>query len=486
MTLTLDLDAILADLGPRCADAAARHDADDSFVAEAYAALREALVPTEFGGGGCSHAEMCSFLRRLAQHCPSTALALSMHQHLVAAAVANYRAGRPGQALLEKVGAGEVVLVSTGANDWLDSNGRAEPVDAGFRVTAAKPFASGSPAGDVLVTSAAIAGGGEVLHFPVPLGADGVSGLGDRAALGMRGTGSQTLKLDEVFVPEEAVVLRRPQGAFHPAFAVILTVAMPIIQSAYLGVADEAASIAIAYARQTPHDPASQTLAGELENRLVAARLATEDMVRMAGNYDFTPSAELARDVLVRKTLAANAVIAVGEKAMELAGGRAYLRKTGVERLLRDLHGAQFHPLPEKRQLLFAGRLALGLDPVAGDGGDSTKVAAWCSFFPNGRRAFAPIIRHERAQCPGSIPSRCTPEPSGPGSPWRAPGIEWLPDHGARPSQGVGRGHRSADRSRGPPGFAPKLIPAERQVDDPLPRHRAREIRIRRRCSRSS
>lgn len=179
-----------------------------------------------------------------------------------------------------------------------------------------------------------------------------------------------------MFVPEDAVVLRRPPGPFHPAFAVILTVAMPIILSAYLGVADAAASIAIACAGQTTHDPASQTLAGELENRLVAARLATEHMVRLAEDYDFTPSAELTRDVLVRKTLAANAVIPIGEKAMELAGGRAYLRKTGVERLLRDLHGAQFHPLPRERQLLFAGRLALGLDPVAGDASDRTKAAA--------------------------------------------------------------------------------------------------------------
>jgi acyl-CoA dehydrogenase len=31
---------------------------------------------------------------------------------------------------------------------------------------------------------------------------------------------------------------------------------------------------------------------------------------------------------------------------------------------LRDVHGAQFHPLPEKRQQLFTGRLAMGLEPV--------------------------------------------------------------------------------------------------------------------------
>lgn len=243
-------------------------------------------------------------------------------------------------------------------------------------MTAVKPFASGSPAGDVLVTSATRAGGGEVIHFPVPLSADGVRGLDDWQAFGMRGTGSQTLKLEDVFVPEDTVVLRRPQGPFHPAFAVILMVAMPIILSAYLGVAEKAAELARDAARSGAEDPATQTLAGQLENRLVAARLATGDMVRLASGYDFQPSLELARDVLVRKTIAANAVIAAGEKAMELAGGRGFMRKTGIERLVRDLHGAQFHPLPQARQHLFTGRVAFGLDPVTGDATDREAEAA--------------------------------------------------------------------------------------------------------------
>ena len=35
-----------------------------------------------------------------------------------------------------------------------------------------------------------------------------------------------------------------------------------------------------------------------------------------------------------------------------------------VERLVRDAHGIQFHPLQEKRQQHFTGRMALGLDPI--------------------------------------------------------------------------------------------------------------------------
>ena len=97
----------------------------DIFAAEHYDALKEhkvfsALVPPELGGGGVSHSAMCAFLRRLAHYCPSTALALSMHQHLVAAAVYKHRNAKPGRQLLERVAATEIVLVSTGANDWME------------------------------------------------------------------------------------------------------------------------------------------------------------------------------------------------------------------------------------------------------------------------------------------------------------------------------------------------------------------------------
>jgi alkylation response protein AidB-like acyl-CoA dehydrogenase len=49
---------------------------------------------------------------------------------------------------------------------------------------------------------------------------------------------------------------------------------------------------------------------------------------------------------------------------MALSGGRGYFRGHRLQRLLRDVHAAPYHPLPEKRQLLFTGRVALGLPPV--------------------------------------------------------------------------------------------------------------------------
>src|SRR5262249_62048849 len=86
-----DWIAVAPTLGERFAARAAKHDADDSFVTENYADLKvhrmfSAGVPADLGGGDASHAELCEMLRTLGRSCSSTALALSMHTHLVAAA----------------------------------------------------------------------------------------------------------------------------------------------------------------------------------------------------------------------------------------------------------------------------------------------------------------------------------------------------------------------------------------------------------------
>ena len=79
-----DWVALARQLGIEFAPRAAAHDADDSFVAENFDILKQhsifaAGVPQELGGGGAAHAELAAFLRELAHHYGSTALALSMH-----------------------------------------------------------------------------------------------------------------------------------------------------------------------------------------------------------------------------------------------------------------------------------------------------------------------------------------------------------------------------------------------------------------------
>jgi acyl-CoA dehydrogenase len=371
-----DWVALARQLGTEFAPRAAAHDADDSFVAENFDILKQhsifaAGVPQELGGGGASHAELGAFLRELAHHCGSTALALSMHTHLVAATVWRWRQGHAVEPLLMRVVDEQLVLISSGGSDWLESSGIAEKVDGGFRVTARKIFASGCPQGDVLMTTAVYDDPHEgpiVLHFPVPCTDAAVVLLDTWHTLGMRGTGSHDVMMQGVFVPEEAIALRRPKGQWHTFFIVNAAVALPLIMAVYVGVAEAAYHLALERAAHKRDDHQMPSLIGEMANALVTAQMALEGMLAIAANYDFALVDETANGIFIRKTIAARAAIQTVAKAMEFVGGSAFYRSVGLERLFRDVQGGLYHPYHEKRQHRFTGRLALGLDPV-GDSG---------------------------------------------------------------------------------------------------------------------
>lgn len=371
-TSQTDWLAIARGLGRDFAPRAAAHDADDSFVAENYDILKahhifSAPVPQELGGGGASHAELCEFLRELAQSCGSTALALSMHMHLLAATVWRWRQGHPVEPLLKRVVQEETVLISSGGSDWLESSGTAEKVDGGYCITARKIFSSGCPKGKILMTTAVYddpQDGPTVLHFPVPFADEGVTILDTWHTLGMRGTGSHDVLIEGVFVPESAIALRRPKGQWHPFFNVVAAVALPLIMAVYVGVAEAAHALALEKARHKQDDPQTAYLIGEMTNALVSAQMALREMIAIADNYDFEPVDTTANAIFIRKTIAAHAAITTVEKAMEVVGGASFYRSMGLERLLRDVQGGLYHPLHEKRQHLFTGRMALGLDPI--------------------------------------------------------------------------------------------------------------------------
>ena len=361
-------------IGPDLAARAAHHDAAGTFVARNYEDLKarhsfSAGVPRELGGGGASHADLCAMLRTLGRYCGSTALALSMHTHLVAAAVWRFRRGLPAEKLLRRVATQELVLVSTGAADWLGSNGTLRRVPGGYLFSATKICCSGSPAGDLMITSGVLEdgeGGPEVLHFPVPLSAEGIQCMNDWDVLGMRATGSHTWQLSEVFVPEESIAVRRPQQGWHPSWSVVLTVALPLIMSAYVGVTEAACTIVRGLAANRRGGLQPFAALGEMETRLASAQIAVDSLVANAADYAFEPAVDRANDALVRKTLAARGCLGAVDAAMEAGGGATFARRVGFERLFRDVQGCRFHPLAESKQVVFTGRHALGHAPIEG------------------------------------------------------------------------------------------------------------------------
>jgi acyl-CoA dehydrogenase len=351
-------------------DAAARDDAGD-FVHDGLDACRERgllsmLVPAELGGGGATYAETCAALSVLARGCPATALTLSMHTHLVAAQVWRSKRDLPAP-VLPRVAQEQLVLVSTGASDWIESQGSASPVEGGFRVSARKSPASGAPAGAIVVSSArweTAPQGPQVIHFSVPFAADGVSIEETWDTMGMRATGSHTVVLDDVFVPEAAVALVRPAGVWHPVWNTVVGVAMPLIMSVYVGVAEAAVERALALAAKRSDLDIVAAEVGRMLNRLRVAEDSVGAMITRVDDVRFDNTNDLAAEMLSRKTSAADAAVDTVRLAMEAAGGAGFSTAAGIERLYRDVHGALYHPLPASKQARLTGRVALGLDPV--------------------------------------------------------------------------------------------------------------------------
>ncbi|HEY7134295.1 MAG TPA: acyl-CoA dehydrogenase family protein [Acidimicrobiia bacterium] len=370
-TTTIDWIERAHRVGTACSATVADDDRRGELNTAAFDRLRvdgltAALVPAEHGGGGATHADTGEMLRALARHDPATAVTLAMHTHLVAAQVWRHKHGMDATPFFRKIVDGPAIAISTGASDWVASNGVARAVDGGYRVSARKAPASGCEIGDLLVTSIRWDGGPEgpqVIHCAIPFTADGVSVDKTWDTLGLRATGSHTVVLDDVFVPEAAVSLIRPADVWHPVWNTVIGAAMPLVMAAYVGMADAAVECALTMVagRAEPH---TLQLAGEMVNAHLAVLALVKAMFDDADDLRFDNTDAIASRTLSRKTVAADALIQCVRLAIETVGGVGYTRGTELERLYRDVHGCLFHPLPRAKQTRFSGRVAVGLTPV--------------------------------------------------------------------------------------------------------------------------
>lgn len=359
-----DFATRIQSLGAAFAKRAAGYDETDSFAADNFAQLKanrmfSVGVPAELGGGGASYRDLADMLRAFAGQCSGTALALAMHTHPLAATVRRWRTDPAAvEPLLRRIANEEVMLLSTGGNDWLDGSGKAEAVDGGYRFSGRKRFVSGAEAGNILMTMAIC--GKDVLHAGIPMNSDGITIEQTWRTLGMRASGSQDVILDKVFVPEKSVALKRPAGVWHPFFHLVTLVAFPLIYSVYRGVAEKLCAQAIQAAGKRRADPDAQLQVGAMQTALLTATAAHEQMVSLGESA--APGAETSATIMTLKRAVTENLLNAGSLALDAAGGSAFYRDNGMERLFRDLQGARYHPFTSLLQQRLAGRLALGLD----------------------------------------------------------------------------------------------------------------------------
>jgi alkylation response protein AidB-like acyl-CoA dehydrogenase len=363
------IDRLLATFEKR----AQLHDSADRFVEDNYADLKRASlmslpVPVELGGQGCDLQELSDVLRRMARACSSTALAFSMHLQTVAALAWHWRKHQaPVRSVLERVAKEQLAIATSNGSDWLAGSGLARRVRRGFKIDAVKRIISAIEASDLLATSAVYqdpVAGPTVLHFLVPVRSPEVTIERSWEAMGMRGTGSHNVTIRSLEVPDGCIVARRPQGVWHDLYHAAILVALPLIYSVYLGIAEAAQDAAIRSSRRRHSSNEFVNLVGKMATHLNLARLAIDDMLA-ASSQEASP--HTTSRVFMARNLAADASISAVEAALEIAGAAAFMRGNPIERMFRDVQAARFHPGASPMQWDFTGRLLLELPSCDAD-----------------------------------------------------------------------------------------------------------------------
>lgn len=88
--------------------------------------------------------------------------------------------------------------------------------------------------------------------------------------------------------------------------------------------------------------------------------MAWQRLVDNAGNLDVKPTNDTAAVALQCKSIITNHGRSAAQAAMEAVGGFSYYRKTGLERLYRDLLAGEFHPMQSSKQKEMLGNHLIG------------------------------------------------------------------------------------------------------------------------------
>ncbi|WP_149538934.1 acyl-CoA dehydrogenase family protein [Siccirubricoccus phaeus] len=377
MTADRDPLAGLPGVLPAIAAAAPRHDREGTVPRNSLALLHQAglaalTVPAALGGGGAGLRLAGQVIARVGAACPATALILAM-QYLKQAALARSPAWPEHlQRLVGREAVEEGALINAlRVEPELGSPTRgglpattARRSATGWVISGRKRYATGIGALRWLeVFGRTAEPEPRVGIFLVPAGAPGLRVVETWNHLGLRGSGSHDLVLEEVEIPEDHAIGLAPPGGpvLDPLQAVWNAVLVPAV---YTGVARAARDWIVSFLRtRVPGSlgaplatlPRVQEAVGGIE-ALLAANARIAEAVALATDAGAPPPA--AEAGVLKAVLVENAVRAV-EAATLLAGNHAHDRAFPLERHWRDVQCGRVHAPTADAAHLAAGRAAL-------------------------------------------------------------------------------------------------------------------------------
>jgi alkylation response protein AidB-like acyl-CoA dehydrogenase len=378
-----ELQARCLELAADFATRSAQHDREASHPVENYARLRDEgflalTIAKELGGGGASFLDHTIAYEALGQGCPSTALAFNMHASVVMPLLESPEVSTETKRMIADLVVKERKLIGGNFSEPITTalighrplSAQARRVEGGYRFTGRKMFASMLEAADYVLVLAypdgATSPSAGVMAM-IPPDAPGRRVDANWDVLGMRATRSDSLILEDCFVPDSHIVYRSDD--MRPFRHDYLSWFWGSYTPVYLGVAvaayDELRRMVAmrkpqGYAQPLSHHPDIRRHIAEASADLEAARLIT---YRSAWLRDRDgPTAEATTAMYRAKYAVGEAVSRITRTALTLGGAHGIFKSSRLEQLFRDGALGPLHPPPADFCLYNMGVFELGLD----------------------------------------------------------------------------------------------------------------------------
>ena len=351
------------------------------------AGITAAFVPEELGGMGLrSMHDWIAAIATLAKGDGSAAIAISMHLSATRGLAALYSTSKPSsaphnraKALLEAVAARKMLICSTTTergNDNLHPLTEATASEDGWRLNGTKYFVTMSSLATHVATNVRMrdADGDHIANVLMAMNTEGVHQQGDWDALGMRASGSQSVKFENCLVPHDALRKIGPWGQWSTPVLVNRTLANVPLVGAFLGMAETAFEFVV---DGQANDPNAKNRSGvhhalaEMEillatSQSILARLGVQLDDFMAETEGGTKATyaqghELMKDYQSAKWVVNRHAIDIVSQAMDLSGGGGFMAGNPLSQLYRDVRAGPFmQPYSPIDAREYMGRVLLG------------------------------------------------------------------------------------------------------------------------------
>ncbi len=365
-------------LAPGFAERAARTEAERRLPQETVdeivaAEIPAALVPRRFGGYELDFTTWLDVTIEVGRGCGSTAwcTSLALHYGLIAAMFPE-----PAQQAIWADGPGGMFAAAL-----FQRSGAVTEVPGGYQVTGEFPNASGVDAAGWVMVGGAIRGGDRRPEIRLLLVPPGQYTVRDTwYTTGMRGTGSNTIVVDGVFVPADhslsmadKVRGTTPGGALHGGMYALpwscysgLTFVAPLLGAAR-GAVDHFTAWIVTKKTLSRESAAEQqhVQAGiaEVDARLDAAELLLR---RAIAEAEWDPAEQIQRRTNRDWGFCTGLVTDAMERLYRLGGTSVQAEGNPIQRAWRDVHAGASHvaldPVSTATQY---GRALLGLPPAS-------------------------------------------------------------------------------------------------------------------------